>query len=295
MKKQLLTGALLLSSLFAMNAQTVIFEENFDGTGPGIAGWTLYNVDGLTPAEDPSNISQLVTNAWNVVSLATFQAELDPAYAYPEAATGMAGNVAVSNSWYDPVGTANDWLVSPAITIPADATAASLTFAANSLGAAAFLEDYEVQISTTDNAVASFTLLLNVANELNTGNFRTVSLNDYFGDTVYIAFRNKGNDQYAMQLDNIKVTSDGTAGVNEVLASKLSVYPNPANSVINISNAENILVNGIEIVDLNGRTVKSAKYDGIEAQINISDLSAGMYLMNISSDKGTTTKKIMKN
>ena len=47
---------------------------------------------------------------------------------------------------------------------------------------------------------------------------------------------------------------------------------------------------------MNGRTVKSVKLDNVtEAQINVAELSAGMYLMNITSDSGTTTKKIVKN
>lgn len=294
MKRRLLTGAMLIGSFIAVNAQTTLFEENWDGVGPGVAGWTLYNLDAKTPADDP--LSLLITDAWNILSADDIGTALGGTYEYPEAATGMAGNVIASNSYYDPLGTANDWLVSPAITIPSGATGVNLTFAATSMGNETYLEDYEVNISTTDNEVASFTQLLDVPNELNDGNYRTVSLNAYAGQTVYIAFRNKGNDQYLMLLDNIKVTSDGTAGLNNNLASKLSVYPNPANNVINIDNNESILVSAVSIVDLNGRTVKSLKFDGVSnAQINISDLSSGMYMMNISSDKGVTTKKIVKN
>ncbi len=94
-------------------------------------------------------------------------------------------------------------------------------------------------------------------------------------------------------VDTVAMTS--VLSTNDFLASQLSVYPNPATNVINVSNADNILVNGVEIVDLNGRTVKTAKFDGVtEAQINISDLSAGMYMMTVSSDQGTLTKKIIK-
>lgn len=101
-------------------------------------------------------------------------------------------------------------------------------------------------------------------------------------------------NQGALLLDNI--VFDSNLGTNEVLASQFSVYPNPASNVINISNADNILVNGVEILDMNGRTVKSVKLDNVtEAQINVAELSAGMYLMNITSDNGTTTKKIVKN
>ncbi|MNJ95044.1 hypothetical protein D3C87_127480 [compost metagenome] len=97
-------------------------------------------------------------------------------------------------------------------------------------------------------------------------------------------------------VDNFKVIVAGTAGVNENLMSKLSVFPNPANDVVNVTNNENILVNGVEVVDLNGRTVKTAKFDGVaNAQINVADLASGIYMMTVSSDKGTMTKKIVKN
>lgn len=96
--------------------------------------------------------------------------------------------------------------------------------------------------------------------------------------------------------DNLTFKAVGTAGVNENLISKLSVFPNPANDVVTIANNENILVNGVEVVDLNGRTVKTAKFDGVaNAQINVSDLASGVYMMTISSDKGSVTKKMVKN
>lgn len=290
--KKFLLCSLMLGSLFTMNGQEVIFEEDWDGTGPGIGGWTLYDEDGYTPANDP--LSQLVNDAWNVLTLAEIQDALNPAYEYPAAATGMANNIVASNSYYAPVNTANDWLVTPAIIIPGGATGVELSWAATSLGNDTYLEDYEVNISTTDNQIASFDQLLDVPNELNDGNFRTVSLDDYIGQTIYIAFRNKGNDQYVMFLDNVQVTA-ATMGVNDVTTSNLSVYPNPANNIINVSGANNILLEGVQIVDMNGRTVKTVSLGGVtEAQINIADLSAGMYVMNLSSDQGMVTKKIVK-
>ncbi|GGB66137.1 hypothetical protein GCM10007424_02620 [Flavobacterium suaedae] len=95
-------------------------------------------------------------------------------------------------------------------------------------------------------------------------------------------------------IDNVEVTA--TASIDEVSASQLSVFPNPANNVVNIVNTSNNLVNAVEVVDLNGRTVKSVKFDGVsEAQINISELSSGVYMMNITTDNGSVTKKIVKN
>jgi len=95
-------------------------------------------------------------------------------------------------------------------------------------------------------------------------------------------------------LDAVSVTGE-TAGTKD-FASQLSVFPNPATNVINVANNNGILVNGIQITDLNGRTVKTVKFAGVtEAQVNISDLASGMYLMTVSSDKGTMTQKIVKN
>ena len=79
-------------------------------------------------------------------------------------------------------------------------------------------------------------------------------------------------------------------------ASKFSVSPNPANDFISVTNSDNILVSGISITDLNGRVVKQNSYTNVsDIQVNVSDLASGMYMMNITSDKGSVTKKIIKN
>lgn len=95
--------------------------------------------------------------------------------------------------------------------------------------------------------------------------------------------------------DNFSVSLIGaTAGVDENTLANLSVYPNPANDVVNVS--VDALVSNVAIVDLNGRTVKTAKFDGVSnASVNVSDLASGVYMMTVSSDKGTSTKKIVKN
>ena len=56
------------------------------------------------------------------------------------------------------------------------------------------------------------------------------------------------------------------------------------------------VVSGISITDLNGRVVKQISYTNVsDIQVNVSDLASGMYMMNITSDKGSVTKKILKN
>ena len=57
-----------------------------------------------------------------------------------------------------------------------------------------------------------------------------------------------------------------------------------------------VFQNSISITDLNGRVVKQNSFtDVTNVQVNVSDLASGVYMMNITSDKGSVTKKIIKN
>jgi len=93
------------------------------------------------------------------------------------------------------------------------------------------------------------------------------------------------------------VAVDGLLAVNniETAATAISVYPNPVSDIINVANTQNVNVNRITVTDVNGRIVKEAKYgNASNVQMNVSDLSAGVYMMSINSDKGTSVKKIVK-
>jgi len=95
-------------------------------------------------------------------------------------------------------------------------------------------------------------------------------------------------------IDNVVVTSP-TADVKDNSLTQFAVFPNPTSNVVNV-NGNNALVNAVNFTDLNGRTVKTAKFDGVaDVQVNIADLASGVYMMSITSDKGTTVKKIVKN
>ncbi len=109
-----------------------------------------------------------------------------------------------------------------------------------------------------------------------------------------------GNTLAAQDLiDNISVKFVATESLlstktNMLVANSFSVYPNPTKDLINISN-DGASINTIEISDLNGRVVKTVSVaDSTNVQVTTSDLSIGVYMMKIVSDKGTTTKKIIK-
>ena len=70
---------------------------------------------------------------------------------------------------------------------------------------------------------------------------------------------------------------------------EVSLYPNPANDVLNIEMTNE--VKSIEIYNIQGQKVKSSN----QKQINVADLAAGMYMIRIQdADNAIATKKFVK-
>lgn len=84
----------------------------------------------------------------------------------------------------------------------------------------------------------------------------------------------------------------GTLGINDLELSKnISIYPNPAQSQIQLISNETM--KSVTIIDLFGKTIKSSLTS--TSSIDISDLSRGVYFLRIYTDKGMAIKKIIKN
>jgi serine protease AprX len=90
---------------------------------------------------------------------------------------------------------------------------------------------------------------------------------------------------------------DGVTDTNGIasneLGAKIGVYPNPATDVINISMDASLDVNNtsIQLYDIQGRLVKQS--GTFVDKIDVSDLSAGMYMLNITKDGAIASKKII--
>ncbi|MDI9308739.1 MAG: T9SS type A sorting domain-containing protein [Limnohabitans sp.] len=77
---------------------------------------------------------------------------------------------------------------------------------------------------------------------------------------------------------------------NDVTFSEFSVFPNPTSGIVSITSTEDI--DNVEIYSLEGRKIKEAK----ASMIDISDLSNGMYLVQVKTEAGNVgSKKIIKN
>lgn len=99
--------------------------------------------------------------------------------------------------------------------------------------------------------------------------------------------------------DNILVEAtavESLLGVGQVAQNMdFSVYPNPATSVLNVNAPADVSISQIVLMDLNGRTVKTLKVEGVaNAQLPIGELASGIYTMKVTSNVGTAVKKVVK-
>jgi len=81
----------------------------------------------------------------------------------------------------------------------------------------------------------------------------------------------------------------GTLNTNNYeFAASISVYPNPAKNIVNISGIENI--EAIEVYSVLGKLVKKVTNQNT---VSVHNLSKGIYLMSIKKENNTVTKQLI--
>ena len=86
-------------------------------------------------------------------------------------------------------------------------------------------------------------------------------------------------------------------GIENHLLNSISLYPNPANDVVNVQcTMNNVQLEGVEIIDVYGKVVRTVvganNYSPI--RINVSGLANGMYFVRVTTDEGVVTKTFIK-
>ncbi|MGH1383480.1 T9SS type A sorting domain-containing protein [Kordia sp.] len=113
----------------------------------------------------------------------------------------------------------------------------------------------------------------------NTSNYLQVQILDASHTT---AVANMPNELNLMTLSN-----------DEFLSNSFAVYPNPSNGNITIRNS-GIALQNVTITDLSGRTISSKEMNGVTSNVDLSlKLTTGIYLMKLSSNDASTTKKLI--
>jgi len=122
------------------------------------------------------------------------------------------------------------------------------------------------------------------------------------GDAQYfrILALNEVYDQpFAAILEIKAYESVNTTGIKNKVSSSLSVYPNPARETLNIVNLSDVTKSKnvtVSVSDFNGKTVLTGKLvsNSNSAELNVSMLPKGMYMLKVQTESGTSFTKFVK-
>ncbi len=102
------------------------------------------------------------------------------------------------------------------------------------------------------------------------------------------------NNSLEMALPPYSITSvtlhGGTVGSEEATEAKSAIYPNPAST--NVYVASKYTIEKIELINSLGITCRTVECNSSRANIPVSDLNPGVYVMRISSNAGAETSLI---
>ncbi|WP_179376028.1 T9SS type A sorting domain-containing protein [Winogradskyella wichelsiae] len=102
--------------------------------------------------------------------------------------------------------------------------------------------------------------------------------------SVYLGVHDLGLIKYDIDLETLSVNS-------EILNdTPIQLYPNPTKNSFSVHSDANVIA--VTIYTLTGQDVKTVKNPNDE--INVSDLSPGVYLVNVKTTKGSITKRLLK-
>ncbi len=235
------------------------FSENFDN---GINScWTIIDQDG-----DGNN--------WVYGESPYFMGNNESA--------GCVYSESYSLNYGNPLNPKN-WLITPAMTLPQNADC-DLSFYVAAHDYTDFEEHYGIYVSTTTTDPSAFNLLFEeTLEDDNSWRQRTVDLDSYAGQTIYIAFRHFDcTNMYALLIDDVTVTAEGgTTEIDENIASSIAVYPNPTNSIVTIANAEG---QNITIVNSLGQVVANIENASANQTIDVSNFANGTYFVKVNAE-----------
>ncbi|MGD0710800.1 MAG: choice-of-anchor J domain-containing protein [Bacteroidales bacterium] len=201
--KKIITIMAFMALFTGLKAQ-IVFQENFDAVTPDSlpAGWTKFNLDGFTANSSLVTTATPWDKAWGCYAMTSCQ---------------ITSECAWSTSWFTSPGTANRWMFTPAITVPATHPVLQYTVCAQD---PSYPDGYELHIMTTAPTAAtitSSTVLLTSNPAPSTPTLVNIDLTSYAGQTVYFGWRNIATDMFTLAVDNVVVKS--LAGIDATLTS----------------------------------------------------------------------------
>lgn len=152
-------------------------------------------------------------------------------------------------------------------------------------------------LTLVSNTVVGTTRTLVISRPLNTGDAKdyafvytinSMSIVWAVGPSTTVTSEHSTFGSKSLTFSTVLGTEDFTS------LDKISVYPNPSNGVFSISKNNLTTINKIRVFDTNAKLLKEIATDSnFNNTIDISELSKGIYFMEISNDTDQVVKKVI--
>jgi hypothetical protein len=166
------------------------------------------------------------------------------------------------------------------------------------------VENHAISIAWDANAdVNNWNIRYRVANgdwSTQTSSTNSYTITDLEGLTTYlIQVQANCGDNGLSEWSNSITAQTTNVGIESQLASNVTLYPNPANDVVNVQcTMNNVQLEDIEVIDVYGKVVRTVvetlRATSLPTCINVSGLANGMYFVRVTTNEGTVTKSFVK-
>lgn len=112
--------------------------------------------------------------------------------------------------------------------------------------------------------------------------------NNYLTGLMLMLYNGGNGDGYASNILRSALTLDV---VEHLIKIDVLLYPNPANHMVTLEPSDGVEIKSIKIYDVLGKKIKLGVSDN--NTLNVSSLSDGIYLINIFSNTGSISKKLI--
>ena len=260
-----LTAALICTSAIA---QTDLVNENFNNGFP--SNWARIDVDGQTPLAPFADY----TLGWDIME--------------NHDSTAVSDSVISATSYFSNSNTANDWLITPQVTLGGGGN--FISWQARSFDGS-YPNDYVVLLSKTGANEADFTDTIQlVSQESPYWQAYNVRIDSFANETVYIGIKHEGSNGYVLQLDNINVRKDDPTATNNYNSDlEFNIFPNPTVDYFTLNGVK--LNSKINIYNQLGKLEFSTYFNG---QVDVQNLSKGIYFVEVLAGNTRKTKKFLK-
>lgn len=271
MKKSLLFAFVMICSTYGFS-QVFLLQEYFNDPVKISSNWTTIDNDGdgynWRINHDATNLFA-VSDSWK---------------------SGVMGNGALIPENY---------LVSPKINLTGLSGTVKLRFTIQIPDPLLVEEHYKVAVSTTGNKVMDFKNIVleetctaaDYYENLPSWKERLVDLTPYIGQNIYLTWCHFNcTNMYQIQLDSIQVSYSTNVNLGNCEQTQVAVYPNPVNDKLLITGSfENAQ---LQLFTTDGRKVYQSAKESKQAEINVSSLENGLYVLKINSPKWIITKQV---